>query len=99
MSDADDTERAALRRIGWDHWDPIGLGALGPEIRQGPAADEYDAYLAHVAALLRAGASHEEAAAYLDGIARDDMCLGPGDAGRRAACARTVAAVAAYLEC
>lgn len=60
---------SALREIGWDVWDPIGLKEGGPR-------DEYDTYLLHVAGLLRAGGAREEAVAYLLDIESRHIGLG-----------------------
>ena len=47
-------QRAAVRRILMDHWDPIGVRGLIDDIPE--AATEYDAYVGGVASMLRSGA-------------------------------------------
>lgn len=56
-----------IRNVLMDHWDPIG-------IRDEPgAANEYEAYIPKIKALLRAGASIEEMMDYLDWVASERM--------------------------
>ncbi len=97
MERTTETEIAALRQIGWDFWDPIGIRSPDSDDWRGPAADEYDAYMLSVAAQLRGGVSEEQAANYLDQIASDYIGLGTGTAEAHAASVRTVAAIAEYL--
>ena len=76
--------------IGWRLWDPIGLAdadGTPPE----SAADEYDGYLRHAAAMTRRGASQAEVAASLLWAAREPMGLPQASAE---AAARTAAALA-----
>ena len=61
-----------LRQLLMDHWDPIGVKDA-PE-----AASEYDGYRADVLQLVRDGASADEIAGYLAGVAHDRMGLGEG---------------------
>ena len=61
-----------LRRIGWRGWDPIGLSD-GSEFGPANCADEYDSYLLEVVSMLCRGASRDEAAMYLDSIAREHI--------------------------
>jgi hypothetical protein len=89
-------ELSRLREIGWDEWDPIGIRSMDDQCWRNSAADEYDAYLLHVASLLLGGAEEQRAVEYLDRIASEHMGLGRTEAGRLAA-VRTVEAIAAYL--
>ena len=77
-----------LRKIGWSHWDPIGL--------KNPAGahDEYDNYLLHVAGLLENGHSESEAVEYLVEIATNYMGLG---AANRVAATKTVDEILVYV--
>jgi len=79
-----------LREIGWRLWDPIGLAELEGASRW-EVADEYDQYLLHVADMVRAGASVDEAAAYLVDIASEHMGLSYVDPRAAAATARAIA--------
>lgn len=97
MSYAAKTELAALRQIGWDYWDPIGIRGFNDDDWRGPAADEYDRYMLHVCQQLRNGVLEEQAIAYLDQIASDHMGLGPITREGHAASAQTVTAIAEYL--
>jgi len=97
MSQEANSEFAALRRIGWDYWDPIGIGGFSADNWRVSAADEYDRYIQHVAWLLKGGAPVDHAIAYLDRIASDHMGLGPITAKGHAASVQTVTAVAEYL--
>lgn len=65
--------RARVRAILRDHWDPIGLGGNPP--------DEYHAYAdkAYVM-LMYDNASVDQIARYLDWVAADYMGLGAGSA-------------------
>lgn len=91
-----------LRQIGWDYWDPIAIRSIeadGPSAAwRSAAADEYDTYLLEVACMLRAGASYDEAAAYLDHIASDYIGLGERTEDGRQASRRTVEAIARYIQ-
>jgi hypothetical protein len=57
-----------LRTLAMEVWDPIGVSD------EPQAADEYDAYLGQIAKRLRAGATAEELARFLSGLA-DGMGL------------------------
>ena len=57
-------ELSALRQIGWDHWDPIGIRQFDADWPT-EAPDEYDSYLLRVVSMLRGGQSEAEASAYL----------------------------------
>jgi len=59
-----------IKRILLVDWDPIGVSDI-PE-----AADEYDAYAAHIFTKLKSGWSQEDVAHYLDWAARENMGLG-----------------------
>ncbi|OYU14485.1 MAG: hypothetical protein CFE37_10860 [Alphaproteobacteria bacterium PA4] len=86
-----------LRDIGWELWDPIGLGLPGegwPE----DCADEYDSYLLQVVGMLNQGKSSEEAIEYLDWVRAEHMGMGPSTDVTRQACAATVQAITAYLQ-
>lgn len=98
MSRAFTLDLAALRQIGWDHWDPIGIRGINLDAWQGAAADEYDRYMLHVAQLLKNGASQEQAIAYLDEIVSDHMGIGPITTERHIASVRTVEAISEYQE-
>lgn len=93
--------QAALRQIGWDHWDPIGIRAGADQTAwQGRAADEYDFYLFEADAMLAAGSSVDRVTAYLRAVCDDD---GEGGYGigvrlRPGACERTVEAISALRE-
>ena len=90
-------ELLALRAIGWDHWDPIGIRQSNDEDWRGSAADEYDSYLAVALAMTTRGASEEDVADILDRIGSIDMGLGlAADASRRAS-RRTASALASYV--
>jgi hypothetical protein len=60
-----------LREIGWEKWDPIGVG--GPA--EGWPADEYDTYLLHAATLLWSARPVDEVARYLVEIETKHMEL------------------------
>ena len=79
-----------LRRIGWTHWNPIGLA--GPPATP---ADEYDAYLSRTFGMLTAGQSEADVIAYLVGCAEVDMGVRPAD---HVAARTTVAALADLIE-
>jgi hypothetical protein len=75
----------ALRRIGWEVWDPIGLAHhVGADFISGPA-DEYDRYLLEAFKMASIGRSAEDIANYLADIAADYMGLGPSVEGEIAA--------------
>ncbi|PWW01741.1 hypothetical protein DFR52_102405 [Hoeflea marina] len=57
-------QRAVIRELLWDEWDPIGINIIDC------AMDEYDAYADQATAMMRNGASVEETARYLTDIAR-----------------------------
>ncbi len=61
---------STIRRILMEEWDPIGVRGV-PQ-----AADEYDSYVAKVAAMLREGATAADVAAYLTYVSTELMCLG-----------------------
>ena len=85
-----------LRDIGWEKWDPIGVGGPGHGW-PADAADEYDSYLLRAAGQLWNGHSEEEVADYLVKIETEYMGLEavPGIRQR----ARSVAqAISDYVE-
>jgi len=90
-------ELVALRQIGWDYWDPIGIRGFNDDDWRGPATDEYDSYMVHVSQQLRNGVPEEQAIAYLDQIASDHMGLGPITTEGHNASTQTVMAIAEYL--
>lgn len=96
MSERFPVDIAALRQIGWDHWDPIGIRRFNDTAWLGAAADEYDTYLRQAADILLKGATIGEASAYLDKVVSDDMELGESEASRRASL-RTAEAISAYM--
>ena len=60
-----------IRKVLMQHWDPIG-------VRDEPfAADEYDAYIPKIKALLRRGTSVDELMDFLHEIATQRMGLTP----------------------
>jgi hypothetical protein len=73
---------SALREIGWEVWDPIGIRDLVSEdCAQGPA-DEYDGYLIAAFGMAQSGQSATDIAGYLADIASRHMGLGsPLDGG------------------
>ena len=81
-----------LREIGWQYWDPIGLGGLEHQ-----PDDEYDTYLLLAAGRLWNGASQEEVVAYLIWTSTEDMGLAerPGDRERST---RAAKALAVYVD-
>jgi hypothetical protein len=81
-----------IRRIGWRHWDPIGLSD-GSEFGPADCEDEYDSYLLEVVSMLCRGASRDAATNYLDSIAREHIEM-PVDPGVSRS---TVDALATYL--
>ncbi|MBX5185104.1 hypothetical protein HJB86_09805 [Rhizobium sp. NZLR3b] len=92
------TDIHALRQIGWDHWDPIGIRQLDDLAWRNNAADEYDTYLLQAANMILEGATLETAAAYLDDIISNDMALGPVDEAVHGASLRTAEAISACLQ-
>jgi hypothetical protein len=60
---------AAIRKVLFWHWDPIGVRDCVKE------EDEYDAYVGPVYRLLGSGASDQELAAYLTRTERETMGL------------------------
>lgn len=82
---------SSLRDIAWDAWDPIGLR------ESDGLPDEYDTYILHVAALLKAGRQRDEAVDYLMDIESRHMGLGVLPTARERALA-TVDRVAGLLE-
>lgn len=86
-----------LRDIGWELWDPIGLGSPGKGWPEN-CADEYDRYLLHVVDVLNQGKPFEEAVEYLDWVGAEHMGMGPSTAAARQACVTTVEAIVVYLE-
>jgi len=88
----------ALRKIGWDHWDPIRMRQLDDSAWRNNAADEYDTYLLQAANMILQGATVETVAAYLDDIISDSMALGPPSEAVHRASLRTAEAISAYLQ-
>jgi hypothetical protein len=74
---------SALRRIGWEVWDPIGIrDCVNDEYSEGPA-DEYDNYLIVAFGMAQSGRSESEIATYLGDVASNYMGLGkPNDGGK-----------------
>lgn len=89
-------ELSALRQIGWDHWDPIGIRQFDADWPT-EAPDEYDSYLLRVVSVLRGGQSEAEASAYLNHVASEDMGLRQRTALENEAAVTTVRAIATYL--
>ncbi len=70
---------SALREIGWESWDPIGIrDMVNDDYSEGPA-DEYDSYLMAAFGMLSSGKSETEVASFLNDIARNHMGLGPAN--------------------
>jgi hypothetical protein len=69
-----------LRKIGWNLWDPIGLGGLDADVE-----DEYDSYLLEAAGRIWNGASEEEVIDYLVTVETEHMGLGEGPRTRQRA--------------
>ncbi|MBB4333273.1 hypothetical protein [Rhizobium leguminosarum] len=88
----------ALRKIGWDHWDPIGIRQLDDSAWRNNAADEYDTYLLQAANMILQGATCETVAAYLDDIISGSMALGPPSEAVHRASLLTAEAISAYLQ-
>ncbi|WP_092753209.1 hypothetical protein [Rhizobium aethiopicum] len=88
----------ALRQIGWDRWDPIGIRQLGNSAWRSGAADEYDSYLLHAANMILHGAALDTVAAYLDGIISSDLALGPVEDAVHRASLHTAEAISAYVQ-
>lgn len=82
-----------LREIGWTQWDPIGLLADPSAWELAGFADEYDTYLLHAAALLRAGERIEMVVSYLIRAETEHMAMParPDTASRAEAVARAIA--------
>ena len=96
MSSSPKLQLSRLRQIGWDQWDPIGLGSVEDWRTDGP--DEYDSYLLHVVSMLRKGQGVDDAAAYLDQISSEHMGLGEVTPESHRASLATADAIAAYLK-
>ena len=92
MSPYPEIRLSEVRRIGWRYWDPIGL-ADGSEFGPANCADEYDSYLLKVVSMLCRGATSDQAAEYLDFIAREHIGMPIEPASSRS----TVNALADYL--
>ena len=88
---------SVLRDIGWDHWDPIRLNGSEGGWRRSNAADEYDRYLARVAAGLQSGEPDAVLVDYLVGIEMGHMGLADMQAARSRA-EVTVAAIREQVE-
>jgi hypothetical protein len=82
-----------LRQIGWENWNPIGLGNDDGTWSE-DCADEYDRYLLHVASLMCNDSPVSEGGDYLVHIASKHMGLSHVDA---AAAAETSEAIANCL--
>lgn len=57
-----------LRKIGWDHWDPIEIRRGESDAWKDRAADQYDTYLMTAAKMLTNGKAVDDVADYLDDI-------------------------------
>ncbi|MBL4813662.1 MAG: hypothetical protein JKX69_15195 [Rhodobacteraceae bacterium] len=66
-----------LRRIGWSHWDPMGLCEMMGSWEGRPFADEYDQYLSVAAAMVKRGEPREEVVDYLSWVETEHMALNP----------------------
>ena len=96
MSQPPPLKLSSLRDIGWQHWDPIGILAVGETWAEHPAADEYDEYLTAVAGGLRRGWTRTRAIEELLS-ATEDMGLSCG-AVATARAEATVDAIQTYLD-
>ena len=67
---------SALRKIGWESWDPIGIRDLVSDDYANGPADEYDGYLMAAFGMAQSGRNETEIAAYLGDIASRHMGLG-----------------------
>ena len=85
---------AALRQIGWDHWDPIQIRRMDSTSWLNGAADEYDGYMLKAADMIVRGATDIQATVYLDFIAWHYIATGI-DEGRSM---KTVKAIRAYVD-
>lgn len=82
---------ARLRKIGWEHWDPIGLSGTDDQ-----PDDEYDSYLLQAVGKLWNGASHEEVVDYFSNIESEHMGLGDAP-GVRERAREVVSALGRYV--
>ena len=88
---------SALRDIGWDQWDPIGLSGAEGGWRRSDAADEYDRYMTHVVDGLGRGEPVQALVDYLVAIETRHMGLAETPATRRRAAAAVVS-IRQYLK-
>jgi hypothetical protein len=98
MADHSTIDVKILRRIGWDHWDPIGIRQVDDQAWRTTAANEYDSYLLHAANMLLHGSMPAAVATYLEEIVVIKMGLGPVNDAIQGAALQTVNAIAAYLQ-
>lgn len=94
----EDTVLKLLRRIGWDHWDPIEIRSLNDVAWQNGAADEYDSYMCEAYRRILAGNTPEAVALYLDGIMENDMSFGAPTPAMHASSVRTVLAISRLVD-
>jgi len=66
-----------LRRIGWELWDPIGLGRSEGGWIGRPFEDEYDRYLAQAAEMFANGCSDEEIIDYFFVVQSESIGIAP----------------------
>ena len=97
MSASPPLKLSALRDIGWEQWDPVGLNGSEGGWRRSEAADEYDRYMRRVADGLATGEPREALVDYLVSIETRHMGLTETPATRIRAQA-TVAAVLQHLK-
>ncbi|MGO7046121.1 hypothetical protein ACCT07_24955 [Rhizobium johnstonii] len=98
MSKHTEIDIDALRKIGWDHWDPIDIRQLDDSALRNNAAEEYDTYLLHAAHMILQGATCETVAAYFDDMISDSMALGPPSEAVHRASLLTAEAISAILQ-
>ncbi|MGO6847545.1 hypothetical protein GFL38_30470 [Rhizobium leguminosarum bv. viciae] len=98
MSKHTEIDIDALRKIGWDHWDPIVIRQLDDSAWRNNAADEYDTYLLQAANMILQGATCETVAVYLDDIISDAIALGPPSEAVHRASLLTAEVISAYLQ-
>jgi len=98
MADHSTVDMKILRRIGWDHWDPIGIRQVDDPAWRTIATSEYDSYLLRAANMLLHGSMPAAVAAYLEEIVVIKMGLGPVSDVIQDAAIQTVDAIATYLQ-
>jgi hypothetical protein len=75
---------AAIQKLLWEEWDPIGMNRAGPD-------DEYDQYAMGVWSRVEKGADADEIEAYLWWAATVNMGLNEGDLAQAREHTRSIA--------